>query len=491
MRLFSVKISRENYPQTLTIAYFMVGLSQVFELVYNYLFFNSLSVHQIGLFSWALALVLLFNVVVNMGIEPVLVRKFGQSELRLMPAFHAILLLRVPVIILGFGLVTILYRYEILRSTQYFVIVLIGGQVICNVLDGVFKSWLQAYHRQSIVNLVVVLFSGLKLGYIGAMYSVSWNSLYYLLIGILILRMIGSTIYSVLAYIYSIGNEAPSFMKSDTFKIAKDLLRSGFSNGGINLLGFFQNRLDWLMVSGMISTLALASYSLANKVYEIIQLVIGVSLQTIYPWLCHDNENKQSSLLLLVRLVILAGALLGLSGMFIFPALIKLFFGEKFLNVELPVMILMLASSLIASSGVFYYFALSKGLESKLLLVIGITTTLQLLSNLYLIPKLGIIGAALGMFVLAVSTLMGFTILIQVENVIPRDVVRRILIFLSISVSVVALMLLFNFPAWFAVSLIIIAVVVIGYCFLFGIEERRSMINLVTGLSQNLVLKGR
>ena len=99
----------ENYRRTLTVAYLTVGLSQFLELAYNYLFFNFLSVQQIGLFSWAMALMIFFNVAVNMGIEPVMIRKFGQSEYRLLRAFQAILLLRVPVIVLGVVLSTIFY----------------------------------------------------------------------------------------------------------------------------------------------------------------------------------------------------------------------------------------------------------------------------------------------------------------------------------------------------------------------------------------------
>ena len=94
-------MKKENYRQTLTVAYLTMGLSQGCELAYNYLFFIFLSFQQIGLYSWALALFMFFNVAVNMGIEPVLVRKFGQGELHLLRAFQAILLLRTPVIVFG------------------------------------------------------------------------------------------------------------------------------------------------------------------------------------------------------------------------------------------------------------------------------------------------------------------------------------------------------------------------------------------------------
>jgi O-antigen/teichoic acid export membrane protein len=481
-------MKRENYRHTLTVAYLTTGLSQSFELAYNYLFFNFLSIQQIGLYSWVLALVMFFNVAVNMGIEPVLVRKFGQGEFRLMRAFQAILLLRVPVIVLGIALTAILYTSEILSSTQFFVILLMGAQVIFNVCDGVFKSWLLANNRQNIVNIINVLFSGLKLGYIGIMFSFSWNSLYYLLAGILIFRLMGSAIIYFRAYTLSLGNEIVASADVPPVQIAGDLFRAGLSIGGINVLGIIQNRLDWLLVSGMISTLVLASYSLANKLYEIFQLIIGVSLQTIYPWLCRNEENERKALLLFVRLVIVFGALLGLCGIFVSPALIKLIFGNKFSEAELPIMILMLSASIIAASGVFYHLALSKGLESKLLLITTITTTLQFAANLILIPKLGITGAALGMLVLAITTLTGLTILVQVETLVPRAVIRRILIFLSASIFYVALLLYFKAAVWFAAAIVLIAIAGTGWITLFDPPERKHLLNVVNGFTHHFMI---
>ena len=331
---------------------------------------------------------------------------------------------------------------------------LTGAQVIFNVFDGVFKSWLQANSRQNIVNVISLFLSGLKLGYIGIIFSFPLNSLYYLLAGILCLRLIGSVVFCVLACIFSLGNEKVSSKDSTTRNIAVDIFRTGLSIGGINVLGTIQNRMDWLLVSGMISTVVLASYSLANKLYEVLQMIIGVSLQTIYPWLCRDKENERYSLLLLIRLVIVAGAMLGLSGLFVAPVIIRLIFRDKFIDAGLPIMILMLSVSIIPSSAVFYHLALSKGLESKLLLITGITTTLQFLSNLFLIPKLGITGAALGMLVLAITALTGLFNIALRENLAPRGIIRRILIFLSTSLGYLFIMLCFNIPAWFAVPII-------------------------------------
>src|SRR5689334_433249 len=109
-------MQRENYRHTLTVAYLTTGLSQSFELAYNYLFFLLLSIEQIGLYGWASALFMFFNVAVDMGIEPILVRKFGQGELRLWRALRAILLLRVPIIVLGVALIAALHQSGVLNS---------------------------------------------------------------------------------------------------------------------------------------------------------------------------------------------------------------------------------------------------------------------------------------------------------------------------------------------------------------------------------------
>jgi O-antigen/teichoic acid export membrane protein len=481
-------MKREKYRHTLTVAYLAVGLSQSFELAYNYLFFLVLSIEQIGLYGWASALFMFFNVAVDMGIEPVLIRKFGQGELRLSRAFQAILLLRVPIIVLGFVLIIILYEYGLLNSNQYFVIILMGVQVIFNVWDGVFRSWLLANNRQDFVNIINMAFSSLKLAFIGVMFFFSWNSLYFLLIGILILRMIGSGIICFFTYTISLANEAATAVDVTTGQTAGELFRAGLSLGGVNIFGIIQNRLDWLLVSGMISTPALASYSLANKLYEILQLIIGVSTRTMYPWLCRDQEDERNSLLFLVRLVIMVGVLLGLCGIFISPALIQLMFPNKFIAAEQPVKILMLSASMIAASAVFYHLALSKGLESKLLLIISIVTTLQFASNLYLIPQFGITGAALGMLVLAITTLTGFTILVQAEKLVPPWIIRGILMFLLASVFYVSVLLYSNVTEWLAVLVVLVMITGTGWIFLFESADRRYMLSQISRVSQNFMV---
>ena len=193
----------------------------------------------------------------------------------------------------------------------------------------------------------------------------------YLLIGVLVLRAIGSAILGFLACSLRLRYEIAASTDRTNGQIAGDLFRAGLSIGGVNILGIIQNRLDRLLVSGMISTLALASYS-GNKIYEVLQLVISVSLRTIYPWLCNDKENERYTLLLHARLVIVAGALLGFGGMFISPVLINLIFQGKYSGAGLPLTILMLSASLIATSGVFYHLSLSKGLESRVFLISGL-----------------------------------------------------------------------------------------------------------------------
>jgi O-antigen/teichoic acid export membrane protein len=476
-------MEKENYRRTLIVAYLSTGLSQTFELAYNYLFFSFLSVQQIGLYSWVLALVLFFNVAVNMGIEPVLVRKFGKGEIPLMRTSQAILVLRLPVVLLGSTLATIFNKYGVINLSQYWVLLLVGAQVIFNTFDGVSKSWLQANHQQTAVNLINAVFSGLRLGFLGIMLAFSITSLYLLLSGILIIKIIGSIVYYFLAYSLSIRTEIASAADGTMINIAKDLMRTGLSIGGVNILGVVQNRMDWLLVSGFVSTLALASYSLANKLYEYIQILLGISLQTIYPWFCKNEEKERESLFILVRLVIIAGSAMGLCGLFISPALVKLFFADKFMEASLPVMILMLSVSLIASSAVYYHLALSRGLETKLFFITLGTTLLQFVSNLYLIPRFGITGAALGMLVLAITTLTGLTILMMSEKLLPYTIIRRVLIFLSVSLAFVLVFLYFQLIVWFSVPLVFLAVVGAGCISLFNNAERRYLIWAMNGFT--------
>lgn len=470
-------MTTENIKRTIVWAYLATGGAQVFELLFNYVLYKLIPVAEIGVYSWAAALVVFFNVAVDMGIEPILVRKFGHREFSLSNAFRVIMVLRLPLIALGALLLAAVYAYGILTLQEFWVLLLVGAHTVFNVFDGVARAWLRANSRQTAANFIASLQSGLKLVAIAALYFLLLNSILYVLVFLLLIRLVGSILLCTYAYNGQRNQTGDVPGPFSLAPVAGNLLRTGMSVGGISLLTAAQNRLDWLLISSWLSATALASYALANKLYEITQVLIGVSLTTLYPWLCRRDEQSEFRLLLLVRGIVFVGVLISVGGILLVPWLIGLLFGDKYFGVELPAQLMMLSAGIIAVSGVYYQVALSKGFEKQLLAMTVVTTSVQLLSNLYCIPRLGLAGGAAGMLVLQLMTAGCLMAVVLNNKLIAPAIVSRIMTFVSLFLLLSALMIYLRGIAWYALPVIAAVISGTGWFVLFQQEERRYLMS--------------
>jgi|GEM_PF-3685929 len=462
----------ERIKQTFALAYMATGIAQVCEIAYNYSLYKSFPVDEIGLFAWAAAIIVFFNMSIDMGVEPILTRKFGNDRLRLKQAMMATFLPRTPIILIGAAIIIALSQIELLDSSQFWMLLLVGAQSLFNVWDGVCKAWLRAHGYQSKANFLAALLGILKLIAITVLVVVFSGTIFHLLASLLIVRSVGSLFaYTSILKVKQDESEIPD---QALLGVSSNLLKAGIVVGGISLLTAAQNRLDWLMISHFISTDALAGYSLANKFYEISQVLIGAALTTIYPWLCRTDTNIPM-LFVVMRLVVTAGAVLAACGVILGPPLIGILFAEKYSAIGLPVVILMLASGVIAANGVFYQSALARGRERLLLIVTIVTTVLQALSNLWLIPRLGITGAALGMLVLAVATSIGLSFVVWRCGVYSGSAILRILIFIGLFLCSTAVVVFLALPVWIAVSSCVISLSLFAWWLLFERDERQML----------------
>ena len=462
----------EKMKRTFALAYVATGITQIAEIGYNYLLYKSFPIDEIGLFAWAAAVIVFFNMTIDLGLEPILTRKFGRDPLALNRAMMATFLPRAPIIFVGAGVATALYIFGQFDGDKYWMLVLIGAQAIFNVSDGVCKAWLRANSRQTNANFLAVMIGAFKLTAIIVLTSLESGTIYQLLFSLLVIRAVGSLFaYRFVLGAQPAGNDEPS---QPLFGLSGDLLKAGIVVGGIGVLTAVQNRFDWLLVSHFISTDALATYSLANKFYEISQVLVGAALITIYPWLCRADTNS-ALIFIVMRLVLAGGAILGACGAILGPLLISILFASKYSGIGLPVVILMLAVGFMATSGVLYQLGLARGHERSLLVVTIFTTTIQAAANLWLISRFGIIGAALGMLLLVVLTSAGLSMVVWKRGLLSGQVILRIFAYLAIFTFLIVLVSYFSPPVWIALLSCVIALAFSAWWLLFEGFERKIL----------------
>lgn len=404
MQIGASSMNRPRLRHTLGLAYVATVLAQIAEVAFVFLLYRQFEKSEIGLFSWASAWFAFVYVVADFGLEALMVRRTASQPVSLQRMVQAVFTLRLPLLLLGACLLAILWILRVLDDQQALFLLVLCSQIIFNIADTSQRAWLRANGRQTTANALLSGLSILKL-LVMVIFGV-WLQLG--LVAVLFALLLMRLPYSLLHRAIGAACPAQKDVQDDTVNmLVRWQLRVGVPLVAMGLLTTLQNRLDWLLVARFVSLDALAVYSLANKAYEIAQVVIGVATTTMYPILCKQNSLSAASQMTVLKLVVLTGIIMGVGGMIALPPTIHLIFEGKYEGIDLPLQILMLAVGFMAATGVLYSLALSQGLEKRMLMVAGLASALQAASNFWLIRHWGIAGASTGMVVLVVTMVSG------------------------------------------------------------------------------------
>lgn len=467
-------IPKERLHRTFTYAYLATGTAQLAEIGFSYFLYKTFQPSEIGIYVVAVAWIAFFNVAVDLGLEPLMVRRIGEGGVRLWRAIGAAFFVRLPVILCGALLLLLLGQAAKIEPANFAFLAVLGGQVVFNVWDGVCRSWLRANDHQTAANLITAGLSILRLALILVLGLGLGGKLLDVMLGLLLIRIAAS-----IGYFWWARQTGPvSLVGSDSvLKLATFQVKAGAALGLISLFTVVQNRLDWLMIEHFVSVEALATYSLANKLYEISQVLVGVATTTLYPLLCRpQGATATAGHSLILRLILAFGILLGFGGLLALPEALNTIFLGKYADIEKPVRLMMIAVGFMALSGILYNLALARGMERKLLLLACFVTTTQALSNYWLIQYFGIVGATIGMLFLAVGMSLGLTVIVARQSLMDiRTLCRVWLLMLGFAALSAWATWYANINIWVA-SICCLAIAVTCWYMLFSQSERSELI---------------
>jgi O-antigen/teichoic acid export membrane protein len=205
------------------------------------------------------------------------------------------------------------------------------------------------------------------------------------------------------------------------------------------LLIALQNRLDWLLVAGILSKVALANYSIANKLLELPMLIAGTAARTTFPWLSRPDANEdhtRSPLELWRRIFALCSGLLCGSLFFWLPTVVRLFVGNKYAGAETAIELMILPGSIFMLNQYFFYSLLARKLERDYAWLLLVATILQIIVDLIAMPVLGIVGAVFGMLAMGTLLHLGQIGLLIRRRVLQSSEIRRLEGFLWASIAI-------------------------------------------------------
>ncbi|MFH0808990.1 MAG: oligosaccharide flippase family protein [Pseudomonadota bacterium] len=467
---------RERYSTTLSAAYLVTGPAQLLEMLFYYFLFRLLAVEEVGFYSWVMAVMTFFGLSLDLGMRQVLVREFATGEIALGQAVRGVGLTRLPMIVLGLIALQLWWFLARPPAETYWVMALAGFLQILLCAQTVFLAWLRAHQRQNMANIIEATGSlGRFLVAVVLLALCGLHSLLYLLGGLALVRCLSVAMGALAAY--RTKPQTPP-VPTRTRSLLSRMWKVGAVFAILGVVSQTQARLDWLLVSSLASTAALANYALANKLYEILLLLIGISFSTIYPWLCQATatEGVEAKLSLLMRLTVLGGTTAALSLLFLAPPALRLLFGHKYIAAEPVVRLMMLAASLIAPCALSYFLLIARGLEVQIVSVSLVAMAGQIVTDLLLIPRLGALGAAGGMIALLLVVEAGYMLLVYRKQLMSASEVVRVLLFTNLMPVVAALLYLSDIPSATGAILLLVGILTAAYLLLFSVQERQWLL---------------
>jgi O-antigen/teichoic acid export membrane protein len=434
-------IIRENIRKTFLYAYVTSLLAQVCELGLNILVFGQFSVGDVGTYGLIMSIVTFFSFAVDMGLNQNLIREFSQQRLTFPEALLGSTVLRLPVACLGIIIIFtwIFYHSPSTLTQEWLPLTLAICTSILLTQRTLATSWLRAHDQQTRANIIGFLYPAGKLAGGLLLIKLQKFHLAYFFGAILLVEVLLTTLSYWCTGKVKLGRLAAPSVSLDFLKrSALVIWKPGMIFFLIGLCVVLQNRLDWMLVYAYVSKTELAYYSLANKIYELFNSYIGIAATTLFPWLCKVVQTDDNNQMLVVGakfltfISILIGGIVALCS----PIILQLLWGNKYAATYPLVFVVMCSALLSPICAITYYFLVAHGYEKFILVTAIGSTIIQTIMNLLLIPKLGALGAALGMNILNITNIIIFIFILIKLKLFNNIAFQKNLIYSFMSICI-------------------------------------------------------
>jgi O-antigen/teichoic acid export membrane protein len=402
----------KNILSTITTRILVALLTLIMVLV-NARYLGAEKVGTIGLIILAIAILQLISNLVGGGVLVYLVPRAQLVKLFLPSCGWAILTSA-----LGTFLLNTLHLIPTGYAIHVFFLALLLSLFTVNFMVLMAEERIRAYNYISLLQ-VVILFVVLMFFFFGLGKREVMVYLY------------GLYVSYIFAFLSSLILIVSSFKKKEILgsgKIIRELVHLGSVMQVGNILQFFNYRLSYYFIEFFLNRAALGVYSVGVQLSESIWLIAKSIHMVQYTRISNEKDEKYAAKLTLNLVKI--SFVLTLLSLILIMVLLHLFF---FLILkpefqQVPVIMYTLAAGILTFSISIilspYFSGLGKPIHNTISAAIGLLFTLILC--IFLIPRLGLIGAGLAAtFSYIAATVYQFTIFIKMTKVKPADFLLR------------------------------------------------------------------
>ncbi len=351
-----------------------------------------LSAADYGRFSYAIALTLIIETIMDVGLGPVTVRAVARDRASASQLLRHVLGLKLVWVAIGLLLLVIVT--PILRSDPALIklcyLMGLSSAVRSYLLTA--RGLLQGLDRFDL-EAVLVVADRLVLLVIGGAVLWAGYGLFGLAMAFVVSRVI-MLLAATLMLSRVVGSTRPEYDREAWRSLQAAALPLGFFMIALNTY----NYIDTLILGIMRSDLETGWYSAAYRIYEGLTYAPAILAAVLTPTLSHlfvhDRVAHRRTLTrALIAALTLGGAMGGLVAWIAGPILLTLF-GPKYAPGIAPLQILSGGSLFVFSTWILHAGAISTNLDRRLLLTTAVGLTANVILNVMFIPRWGISGAA-------------------------------------------------------------------------------------------------
>ena len=412
--------SSNETASTFSLVFAAWGVSLLANQAYSIWVFGLLSAALAGLLNWGTATATLAFYVLDGGVDTAAVVVSKQNPHSLRSLAYAVGALRCAGALIAVIAWLVATRIGVLHQPEGHILLLAGAGMGIRSVQTPFSAWLQARDHQAIVGALGMIHSLFRLSSLAALALTRQVSVERILLASLAADVAVVAATAVAAR--RVGAKSTHDLSAG--ELVRRIARAAPFLSATQILMMMQSRVDWLLVAAFVSYAGLANYALANKSLELIVLGGAVFGKVALPWFVDgwDSRGIGRPLFAVLSLATVAALVVGIEG----RTLIHLAFGTKYsgATVLLPLMAALAPALMLLP--IVQYAVQARGRASDTAYASFAGVTAQIVTDLLLIPRLGILGAGLGMCAFALVAVPTQLWMAVHHGIIPRRPALRL-----------------------------------------------------------------
>ncbi len=380
---------------------FWLSLSRVISLGLLFLayakLFRYLGPYQSGQFQFVLSYVTLFGVIIDFGIQQYIVKKISEDRANAKKYFHNFLAVEVVLIFLVYASMMGIAFFNNYEPIVIKAIMIAGLGVALHGLIYPFLSVLTSFYDLRRVAFMNFLSSIINVGII---FATIWLGASFIVLTIqqVIYSVLAITVYYFFVQKHIGKPEVFKGIRTLDWKLVKTIFIAAFPFALLVGFSTVYNRIDIVLITRYLGYTETGLYTAAYKFFDLMAFFPAVVSHALYPlFTTLMAEGKRGELRVILekylRYMIAIALPVGVGGMIMAKPVIVLLAGDQFADAA-PV----LAILVWAPTALFVYIVMNSIVISQLtkfaMGITGVNVLINIIGNIILLPRIGIVGAA-------------------------------------------------------------------------------------------------